>query len=296
MSGKRRALKNKGTQRARSAKNRASQNRNKTLKRIEKEKIYLASKAFDPEDPSLTQTNQGYAYYKPKAAGINHQRLAELYHARILYNASIKDARNGIYTWIMKGDLMDFLGSHPNLDPAAYSLYSVRTCTKQEIGTIHQNLNVLTNAYSDDPRDIVAAGELEVRDGTIRFNLLSGTYMYKKRFELMKAFAANDRTSMRRLEKRANQRSNENESALQALEKTMFEEIAQRAMAVFTGKGLENVSFYAANNSAGGMNLIKHGVFQQEPENDPILCTYFDRIIVKPLNAATASASAMNSI
>jgi len=239
----------------------------------------------------LTRTNQGYAYYKQKTP-IDLERLAKLYHERILYNASIKDARNGIYTWIMKGSQEAFLGAQPDLDPTAYTLYAVRTCTKQEIGTIHQNLNVLTEAYSNDPRKIVAAGELEVRNGAIRFNLLSGTYMYKQRLALMKVFAANQASMMRRLEKRANQRTNANEKAIEATEKTMFEEIAQRTMALMAGKGLDRVTFLASEESAGGTNLIKHGTFRQEPEDDPILCTYFDRVIVRPLSPVAASVAA----
>lgn len=295
MSGKslKKVLANKGTRRSMaSAKKKASLNRNKTIKRVKS--IYLASKAMNKANPMLTRTNQGYAYFTQKTP-IDQERLAKLYHERILYNASVKDARNGIYTWIMKGSQEAFLGSQPDLDPTAYTLYAVRTCTQQEIGTIHQNLNVLTEAYSNDPREIVAAGELEVRDGAIRFNLLSGTYMYKQRLALMKVFAANQASMMRRLEKRANKRTNANEKAIDAMEKTMFEEIAQRTMVVMAGKGLDRVTFLASEESAGGTNLIKHGAFRQEPENDPILCTYFDRVIVRPLSPVVSSIVASDA-
>jgi hypothetical protein len=92
--------------------------------------------------------------------------IREFFSKRIYKNEGILEADAGIYTWILKN------GPPKNL-------YIAKTFTKQELGTLHVNLDDLTKPSNDS--NIVAAGELEIlEDGHINFNLLSGTYMVPK--------------------------------------------------------------------------------------------------------------------
>jgi len=88
----------------------------------------------------------------------------------ILKNEKITDPRAnpGIYTWIIKGT-------------ENCTFYATRVFTKQEIGTLHLDLDRQT-AEMGDEREIISAGELEVYHHdeppliTIAFNLQSGTF------------------------------------------------------------------------------------------------------------------------
>jgi hypothetical protein len=84
---------------------------------------------------------------------------------RIRINEKIIDADAGIYTWIIKG-----------IENS--TLYATRIFTKQEIGTLHLDLDRQTTMMGDT-RKIIGAGELKVSPGEtplIQFNLQSGTY------------------------------------------------------------------------------------------------------------------------
>jgi hypothetical protein len=84
---------------------------------------------------------------------------------RIRINDKIIDADAGIYTWIIKG-----------IDNS--TLYATRIFTKQEIGTLHLDLDRQTSEMGDT-RVIIGAGELKVSPGEtplIQFNLQSGTF------------------------------------------------------------------------------------------------------------------------
>jgi hypothetical protein len=126
-----------------------------------------------------TRTDNGkeilYGLNKNKA---DIGKLRDFFRDRIYKNDKILEADPGIYTWILKkrGDF-----------------YAAKTFTKQEIGTLHVNLKDLTNSLNASNgaggNTVAAAGELEIfNDGTVQFNLLSGTYMVpifnkKKSFE-----------------------------------------------------------------------------------------------------------------
>lgn len=103
--------------------------------------------------------------YNPK------KKLSEIinyFSKQILINEQLQNATPGLYTWILR---------------ESGNIYASKTISKQEIGTLHVNLDMLTSA---DTSNIYAAGELEiVKDDyntpvTIIFNLLSGSYMVKK--------------------------------------------------------------------------------------------------------------------
>jgi hypothetical protein len=114
-------------------------------------------------EKTITQNGQSilYGINKNKA---NYNKLREFFSKRIYKNEQILEADDGLYTWILKN---------------SGNIYIAKTFTKQEIGTLHINLNNLTN--SSNASDVYAAGELEIlKEGYINFNLLSGTYMVPK--------------------------------------------------------------------------------------------------------------------
>jgi hypothetical protein len=111
-------------------------------------------------EKTLTDNGQQilYGLNKNKA---DIAKLRNFFSKRIYKNEGILEADAGIYTWILK---------------KKGNFYAAKTYTKQEIGTLHINLKDLTNSLNGS--DVYAAGELEIlNDGTINFNLLSGSYM-----------------------------------------------------------------------------------------------------------------------
>jgi hypothetical protein len=88
---------------------------------------------------------------------------------RIIKNEQLQNVNPGLYTWILR---------------ESGNIYAAKTITKQEIGTLHTNIDMLTSSI--DNSNIYAAGELEIikeenyAPVTIIFNLLSGSYMVKK--------------------------------------------------------------------------------------------------------------------
>jgi hypothetical protein len=101
--------------------------------------------------------------YKHKTVR-NNDGISAFFINKIVKNADLATADKGLYTWILR---------------SSGSIYAAKTVTKQEVGTLHVNLKMLTEAK--DPSEIVAAGELELSSGPfVMFNLLSGTYMADK--------------------------------------------------------------------------------------------------------------------
>lgn len=99
----------------------------------------------------------------------NLQRIATMkkfFKDKIYTNDQIRTAPPGIYTWILKSN---------------GNFYAAKTFTKQELGSLHINLEMLTINVDDDTY-IDGAGELQINTvgGPIGFNLLSGTYMLSK--------------------------------------------------------------------------------------------------------------------
>jgi hypothetical protein len=117
---------------------------------------------------STIRNNGTKIVYSIKTGATNEEvdRIKDFFRQRILKNEDITTAEPGLYTWILKTD---------------GNFYATKTFTKQELGTLHVNLKVLTNTPTNQKDNIYAAGELEITDdNTILFNLLSGSYMARK--------------------------------------------------------------------------------------------------------------------
>jgi hypothetical protein len=94
--------------------------------------------------------------------------IINFFSKKVIENDGLTNAEPGLYTWILR---------------ESGNIFASKTLTKQEIGTLHVNLDMLTK--QKDNTNIYAAGELEIIQedilpNTINFNLLSGTYMVKK--------------------------------------------------------------------------------------------------------------------
>jgi hypothetical protein len=91
------------------------------------------------------------------------QNAINYFSKRVVIGRDLLSAPSGIYTWILK--------------PSGF--FAIRTLSKQELGTLHANLDVFTDKNPGNP--VQAAGEMRItREGNasnIEFNLLSGTYM-----------------------------------------------------------------------------------------------------------------------
>ena len=100
----------------------------------------------------------------------------EAFSRRVIINDALLESPDGPHTWILKqmpdGSLM-FAGG--------------RTVSRQELGTLHANLDAFT-----PPAPVIAAGELAKAGTAVAFNLLSGTYM-EKPFKRIKDMAERKR-------------------------------------------------------------------------------------------------------
>lgn len=119
-----------------------------------------------------TRTDNGnYFLYnkKPNRTPENDKLVYDYFSKKMVVNDKLESAPIGLYTWIIR---------------SSGSIYASKTLSKQEIGTLHSNLKMLSDQI--DKSDIYAAGELEItremNNGptTILFNLLSGSYMADK--------------------------------------------------------------------------------------------------------------------
>lgn len=115
-----------------------------------------------------TRTENGNEFLYNKQSNKMNE-IMKYFSKQMVINENLNNASPGLYTWIMR-DSGNFFAS--------------KTLTKQEIGTLHVNLKMLTDSI--DNTDIYAAGELEIikeenyAPATIIFNLLSGSFMVKK--------------------------------------------------------------------------------------------------------------------
>ena len=94
---------------------------------------------------------------KPIAAAI------EFFKKRVILNGAIMGSPDGPHTWILK-----------QLPDESLLLAAAATVSRQELGTLHKNLDAFT-----PPAPVIAAGELAKAGKTVVFNLLSGSYMEK---------------------------------------------------------------------------------------------------------------------
>jgi hypothetical protein len=110
------------------------------------------------EDPSTGVRSRGQfkvTREKPMAEGIMY------FTNQIKRNGELRNEPDGLYTWILKKKRTQT------------TLIAARTRSKQEVGTLHKNLDDFT------PEDgiLYAAGEFQKTGDTVVFNLQSGTYM-----------------------------------------------------------------------------------------------------------------------
>lgn len=114
-----------------------------------------------------TRTENGNEFlYNKKSDKLPN--IFNFFSKKIVQNEELRNAKPGLYTWILR---------------KSGNIFASKTLTKQEIGTLHINLDILTN--KKDNSNIYAAGELEIIQKNtepinIIFNLLSGSYMVKK--------------------------------------------------------------------------------------------------------------------
>jgi len=102
-------------------------------------------------------------YRSSSARSIPIERFINYARHRILIGNQLHLAKDGVYTWIIKT-----IRGHP-----AFITAPVKT--KQELGTLHVNLDDLTGSG-----EVVAAGELLKLGDEVFYNLQSGTYMADK--------------------------------------------------------------------------------------------------------------------
>lgn len=118
-------------------------------------------------EKTITESGNAFLYNKPIYEKTSN--ITKYFSNRLVTNEQLLEAKPGIYTWILRN---------------SGNFYAIKIITKQEVGTLHANLKLLTDSF--DSSDIEAAGELEIikeenyAPPTIIFNLLSGTYMVKK--------------------------------------------------------------------------------------------------------------------
>lgn len=108
-------------------------------------------------NPNGTLSYEKGVYKLNKSKEINYN----YFKSGILINDKFNPlASDGLYTWIVK---------------KSQNFYTAKINDGQEIGTLHNNIVVLT--YDEDPTGIKAAGEIEKIGDSIKFNFASGTYM-----------------------------------------------------------------------------------------------------------------------
>jgi hypothetical protein len=108
-------------------------------------------------------TRKSKRYRASSARSIPIERFINYAKHRVLVGNQLSLAKDGVYTWIIKS-----IRGHPSFITAPVK-------TKQELGTLHVNLDDLTG-----PGEILAAGELLKLHDDVFYNLQSGTYMADK--------------------------------------------------------------------------------------------------------------------
>lgn len=104
---------------------------------------------------SIVYKKGKYSINKTKAINYNYFKSNIITNDE--FNPSVED---GLYTWVLK---------------SSGNFYTAKINEGQEIGTLHNNIVVLT--YDNDPNNIQAAGEIEKIGNELTFNFSSGTYM-----------------------------------------------------------------------------------------------------------------------
>lgn len=190
-----------------------------------------------------TRTRRGYVRYTRKA-NLNSdkkRRMIKLFYKNILSNEQLRESKkDGLYTWIIRGG--DMIHSQPiqlkqDYDNKNITIYASKVKTKQETGSLHTNLELLTREIDGNHLPITAAGEYLFKNGGIYFNLRSGTYMYQQAYTMLPHFK---------------QKASYNESDI--IE--MFNEIARRVLYLLTSIIGIPAMYYSQAGESGGFPLL----------------------------------------
>jgi hypothetical protein len=112
--------------------------------------------------PTLTSAGTRKRYRLSKTGRRSVREVKDYFRRKLFEGPSVSRGPDGYYTWLIKET------------GAGLLLVAGRTRSKQEIGTLHVNMNDLT-----EPGDVLAAGEFIKREDHIMFNLQSGSFMKK---------------------------------------------------------------------------------------------------------------------
>ncbi len=158
------------------------------------------------------------------------------FRSQIRQNTQLLREPDGLYTWIIKEK------------GGQKTLIAARTRSKQELGTLHKNLDDFTPEYGS----VLYAGEYSKTGTSVIFNLQSGTYM-KGHFSRMKDIPTQDREQ---------------------------EEIIRIVTSEFTKAGFTAISFNAYNGEErekqlAGTPMINTAPIVSTPDNVATYTKYF---------------------
>lgn len=87
------------------------------------------------------------------------QNAIAFFKSRYKKDGALKDAPDGMYTWIISRE---------------GTLFAAQPISNQELGTLHINMAMFNGIHKED---VVAAGELRKEGHNVTFNLQSGSFM-----------------------------------------------------------------------------------------------------------------------
>jgi hypothetical protein len=223
---------------------------NALLNRLSNEKVNELSHALinrpaNNERNLRTRTRRGYVRYTRKANLTldKKRRMISLFYRNILTNEQLRQSKeNGLYTWIIRGgDLIHSTAAQlqADYDNKVITIYASKVKTKQETGSLHTNMEVLTREIDGNNQPITAAGEYLFQKGGIYFNLRSGTYMYQQAHAMLPRF-------------RPKAAADYNESDII----DMFNEIARRVLYLLTSVLRIPAMYYSQAGESGGFPLL----------------------------------------
>lgn len=109
--------------------------------------------------PTLVNTGGEPNDVRLKLKDGSEQNAIAFFKSRYKKDGALKDAPDGMYTWIISRE---------------GTLFAAQPISNQELGTLHVNLAMFNNI---DNKDVMAAGELRKVGHDVTFNLQSGSFM-----------------------------------------------------------------------------------------------------------------------
>lgn len=231
-----------------------------------------------------TKTRRGYVRYTRKNnLTINDKKsMIKYFYKNILQNNQLLQSKiNNVYTWIIRGGNL-ITGTAEELNTQflqnQITIYASRVKTKQETGSLHQNLDLLTYAFYGDNKPITAAGEYQVnKNGYVDFNLRSGTYMYQGSYRMLSSYTTNPQI-LNLIQKNRNTIAN---NQIQLIDKeifNMFNEIARRVTYIFQNLLRFPATYKRHITESGGDDIIpKFDIYENEANRS--INQYYNRIV-----------------